>query len=218
MKKKLIVLVLAVTVIASAAIGATLAYFTAKDDATNVFTVGNVKIDLTEPAWTSAGGGAEQAATVYPGEALPKDPTVKNIGANPCVVRIKIEWPELPTGVDPIQYRTVYDLGVLGADWYKADDGYFYYLKPLRIASDPDPLNASLPITTSALFTSIVMPRNLGNGDITTKYNVNVKAEAVQAQGIFPSFATIRDGISTTGGASSELATVQQFFTTAFKP
>ena len=48
MKKKILVLCLVVALAVTAVVGGTLAYFTDKDDATNTFTVGNVKIDLIE--------------------------------------------------------------------------------------------------------------------------------------------------------------------------
>ena len=48
MKKKLLVLGLCVALAAIAIAGASLAYFTDTDSATNTFTVGNVKIDLIE--------------------------------------------------------------------------------------------------------------------------------------------------------------------------
>ena len=48
MKKKIIALCLCVALLAVAVVGASLAYFTDTDNATNTFTVGNVKIDLIE--------------------------------------------------------------------------------------------------------------------------------------------------------------------------
>lgn len=73
MKKKLTAIFLCVALIAVAAVGASLAYFTDTDKATNTFTVGSVKIELIEstfhregndnsgdtsipdPTWTAAG-------------------------------------------------------------------------------------------------------------------------------------------------------------------
>ena len=48
MKKKLTAIFLCVALVAIAIVGASLAYFTDTDEATNTFTVGNVKIDLIE--------------------------------------------------------------------------------------------------------------------------------------------------------------------------
>ena len=48
MKKKLTAIFLCMALVAIAIVGASLAYFTDTDEATNTFTVGNVKIDLIE--------------------------------------------------------------------------------------------------------------------------------------------------------------------------
>ena len=48
MKKKLTAIFLCVALVAIAVVGASLAYFTDTEKATNTFTVGNVKIDLIE--------------------------------------------------------------------------------------------------------------------------------------------------------------------------
>lgn len=70
MKKKIIALCLIVALAATAVIGGTLAYFTDTTEAkVNEFTVGNVKIDLTEPAWRGD-------ATLMPGVVYDKNPTI----------------------------------------------------------------------------------------------------------------------------------------------
>ena len=55
MKKKITALCLCVALLAIAVVGASLAYFTDTDNATNTFTVGNVKIDLIEQQVNKAG-------------------------------------------------------------------------------------------------------------------------------------------------------------------
>ena len=57
MKKKLIAIFLCVALVAIAVVGASLAYFTDTDKATNTFTVGNVKIDLIESKLHRQGSG-----------------------------------------------------------------------------------------------------------------------------------------------------------------
>lgn len=206
MKNKRLIIILSVAVIATLAVGATLAYFSDTKEAKNTFTVGNVGISLTEPGWDAQ--GEEEADTVYPGEPLAKDPTITNTGANPCVVRIKIDWPTLPEGASAITYRTNYVTGALGADWYQ-DGDYYYYMMPLD-------LNAS----TSPLFNQVVMPTDLKNGDGVTPYDIVVTAEAVQAQGIFARYADMADGIHLTNpptyGTQAEFALVKQMFSDAF--
>lgn len=60
MKKKIISLCLVVALGATAVIGGTLAYFTDTEDEINVFTLGNVVIDLVEEQRDDAGTGLEQ--------------------------------------------------------------------------------------------------------------------------------------------------------------
>ena len=180
MNKKVLSTVLAGTLAVTAVVGGSLAYFTDKDDKTNTFTVGNVDITLTEPNWE--GNGSEDAPAAYPGEPLAKDPTVKNDGANPCFVRIKVEGLNSLGDAGMITYRTDYVTDKLGDGWVKGDDGYFYYDSVLEVNE-----------TTDALFDQIVMPTGLTNGDGTTEYNVVVTAEAVQAQGAMASWTAVQN-------------------------
>lgn len=55
MKKKILSIFFAAIIAVMAIAGASLAYFTAKDDAVNTFTVGNVKIDLIESVYHREG-------------------------------------------------------------------------------------------------------------------------------------------------------------------
>lgn len=180
MKKKILALTLCVVMAAIAIVGGTLAYFTDTDKATNTFTVGNVDIDLTEPKWDA--DGSEDAPEVYPGEALAKDPTVTNIGANPCFVRIKVTGWDCLAPAGNITYRTDYVDGKLGDNWVLYEDGYYYYTEVLAVGA-----------TTDALFDQIVIPtalENLGE-DVENNFNIDVFAEAVQAQGARPSFSAV---------------------------
>lgn len=90
MKKKIMTISLVVALAAIAIVGGTLAYFTDTDEAVNEFTMGNVKIDLTEPTWVDK-------AKIVPGDkntnAVPKDPTVTNIGTEDAYVRIQFAIP-----------------------------------------------------------------------------------------------------------------------------
>lgn len=180
MKKKIVAFMLVICMLAIALIGGTLAYFTDTDEETNTFTVGNVSIDLKEENWDKT--GAAEAADVYPGEALAKDPTVTNDGNNPCFVRIRV------TGLDQfadefngamITYRTDYVEGVLGENWVAHTDGYFYYTKVLQVGE-----------TTDALFDQVVMPFALTNNAAAEP--IVVTAYAVQAQGARPSFSAVQ--------------------------
>ena len=178
--KKILALVLVICLAMAIGVGATLAYFTAEDTAKNEFTVGNVKIDLTEPKWDE--NGSKEAPEVYPGEALAKDPTVTNTGKNPCFVRIQVEGLDCLGETENmlIKYRTDYVDGALGTDWVLHTDGYFYYTKVLAAGE-----------STGALFDQIVIPAGLENGDGESKFDIDVTAYAVQAQGAKPSFSAV---------------------------
>lgn len=183
-KRKIILLAALLVMVAILGVGGTLAYFTAEDEATNTFTVGNVKIELTEPNWDST--GKTDAPEVYPGEALAKDPTVTNTGTNPCFVRVKVEGLDVLGKSDDllIHVRTEYKVDKLGTDWVLHDDGYYYYTKVLAAGG-----------TTTPVFDSIVIPTALTNkngAEYTSFYNIDVTAYAVQAQGARPSFAAVQ--------------------------
>lgn len=179
MKKKMVTICLVVALVLTAVAGGTLAYFTDTADATNTFTVGNVDITLTEPNWE--GTGSNDAPEVYPGEPLAKDPTVTNDGANPCFVRIKVKGLDCLDPAGDITYRTDYVDKKLGDNWVLHTDGYFYYNQVLAVGA-----------TTDALFDQIVIPTGLTNGDAKTGFDVDVTAEAVQAQGARASWSAVQ--------------------------
>lgn len=60
MKKKLFTMAMAIALIAVSIVGMSLAYFTDKDEATNTFTAGGVKIDLIEQQRNEAGTELEE--------------------------------------------------------------------------------------------------------------------------------------------------------------
>lgn len=194
-KKKILAVALAASMAVLAVGGSSLAYFTDTDSADNVFTVGNIKIDLTEPKWEAE--GKEEAKDMYPGEPVAKDPTVTNTGANPAVVRIKVTFPD---GYN-FTYRTDYVTGKLGDHWVDGGDGYFYYTLPLDNKENP---------TTDALFDQVVLGTNVTDDYTGEEKHIDVKVEAVQAQGIFTKYDDMKDGID-----ENELGTVKAFFKSA---
>jgi len=83
--KKFIAVLLTVVLTAAVAIGGTLAYLTDRDSEANVFTVGDVNIDLNEDF--------NQGATLIPGVDIEKKPTIKNVGLNSAWVWATIAVP-----------------------------------------------------------------------------------------------------------------------------
>lgn len=116
MKKKLTAIFLCVALVAIAIVGASLAYFTDTDEATNTFAVGNVKIDLIEQQRNAAHtaledfengknlmpivGSAQGEQEEVDGVVLPtaenyvdKIMTIKNTGVSDAYVRIFVAVP-----------------------------------------------------------------------------------------------------------------------------
>lgn len=98
MRKKIIVACLSLALVATVAIGGTLAYFTDKDQVTNVFTVGKVDIELRE--------NFEQDSLLMPGSQ--KSGTVKkevfvdcSEDSQPTYVRVHIAIPHILDEGDP---------------------------------------------------------------------------------------------------------------------
>lgn len=190
MKKKIATGALLVAFGATAVTGATLAYFTDNDSKENVFTVGNVNIELTEPNWE--GSGSKDAPEVYPGEPLKKDPTVENVGANPCFVRVTVSGLDQFGDKGVIEYLTNYKPGVLGEGWVYGGDGYFYWTEPLVVkGTENDEWNEGLASKTTPLFDQIKMPTGLTGNEKAE--DIVVTAQAVQAQGAKdPNWAAVK--------------------------
>lgn len=202
MKRKLFAMCLVAALAATAVIGGTLAYFTDSDAAENTFTVGNVDIALTEPDWEAE--GKAEAETVYPGEPLAKDPTVENIGANPCFVRVSVSNLDQFGEKGDIVYLTGYQEGELGEGWVDGKDGYFYWTKPLAArGTEDDEWNQGLVSKTAPLFDQIKMPVGLVGGEEAEP--IVVAAQAVQAQGARASWADVKE---------MEVAEIQAWFNT----
>lgn len=103
MKKKITTIFLCAALFAIVAIGASLAYFTDTDSAKNVFTVGNIDIELNETAKVTDANGEDVANAVnkndnggysysnlMPTYKLTKEPVIKNTGKNEAYVRVAV--------------------------------------------------------------------------------------------------------------------------------
>ena len=123
-KKKILVLAVSVALIAILAIGGSLAYFTDTDEATNTFTLGNVKIALQE-------NFDADNAVLRPGSqstnAVKKEVSIKNTSSESAYVGY--EW-LIPTALDSIDGSTgtnnIVHVNSLGATWDKYFDNPNY--------------------------------------------------------------------------------------------
>lgn len=93
-KRRILAIAMSLCIVAILAVGASLAYFTDTDKATNTFTVGNVKIAIREKF-------EEDKAVLVPGKDINKDVYVKNTGTQPAYVRVHIAIPSALDDGDP---------------------------------------------------------------------------------------------------------------------
>ena len=140
MKKKIVALCLCVALAVVAIGGATLAYFTDTDDATNTFTVGKVDITLNETF-------DENTAKLMPGVDVNKDVSIKlNEGSSDAYVWYL--W-KIPADLDSIDGTTgtnnALHVNSLGRTWDKYRENQNYWAEgqtealPLDQTWDHDP-------------------------------------------------------------------------------
>lgn len=103
MKKKITALCICIAMLAIALIGGTMAYFTDKEEKTNVFTVGNIDIELNEVAKVLDKDGKElndkmtltatgvEYNNLMPTNKIVKEPVVVNTGSNAAYVRVTVD-------------------------------------------------------------------------------------------------------------------------------
>ena len=203
MKRKLTLIAATVALGALLVTGATLAWFTSTDTATNVVTVGNVDIDIVETtkdedATVTKNEGIVWKGVMTPGQELSKEPVIVNTGKNTAWVRATVAVKyynskgteiSLPSGVEAPEIN--YNIGNDVNQW-TAENGYYYYNSALTTAAPSD--------KTSTLFTTVTIPNTWTNqgdasmADVTVKVVVN--AEAVQYDnnnegGVVAAFATL---------------------------
>ena len=202
-KKRFVAILLCVTLVALAAIGATFAYLTSTATVNNTFTMGNVKITLDETNVNDPEGDrvTSNAYNVYPGAVVTKDPIVHNTGKNAAYIRATVNvsnWMNLCAAYYPESgfeftkpgYEKSLELlvGTLGAGWSvvgvtRGDtftigqfDAKFILKYDGKLASDAD---------TTAMFQTVTIPAGIDNAsaDAGSFSSVKVVAQAIQADG-----------------------------------
>jgi len=203
MKKKVSIIVTATALVALIIVGSTLAFFTSQGTVSNVITMGDVKISLTEPDFKDSG--------VVPGQTITKDPTVNNIGSHDAYIRCKINL-VVPTGDNEDitldrknQLLSGIAFGdesgtVKAKDWVLAKDGYYYYQK-------------KLPVEQSVVFfNSVTVPAKWDNDFADKHFEINVTADAIQTDNFTPNITdNVIDGwnYSTVSGVVGSAVEVQ---------
>jgi len=200
-KRKRKNLILSLLLIAVLLITGAVAFMTATDSADNVFTVGNVKIDLTEPDWKpdydSDGDGINDAlSSIISNQIVPKNPTITNTGLNNAYVYIMVEVPKAYSleyvnknnvtvtenhkplfTFDVNEGWTLIDKQVASPENYYEEEAYDYYL----FAFD----ETLLPGNSATLFDEVVFQNvtssftNSDNSDVIL--NVKVTGYAIQS-------------------------------------
>lgn len=117
--KKTLAILLVVALIATVAISGTLAYLTDRDAEVNIFTVGNVEIEVEE--------NFNQGEELMPGVSVTKEVSIKNTGDNDAWIWYSYAVPVLPgsmgdlievthesVGSDWVELRTPYTMTIEG--------------------------------------------------------------------------------------------------------
>ena len=200
-KKRFVAILLCVTLVALAAIGATFAYLTDTKTVDNTFTMGNVAIKLDETNVNDPTGDrvTSNAYNVYPGAVVTKDPIVHNTGKNAAYIRATVNvsnWMNLCAAYYPESgfeftkpgYEKSLELlvGTLGEGWSvvgvtRGDtftigqfDAKFILKYDGTLAAGAD---------TTAMFQTVTIPAGLDNASAASFDEVKVVAQAIQADG-----------------------------------
>ena len=155
------IIALSVLLVASIAIGVTLAYFTSTATVAGTITLGDpVTISITQ-------GGASATSLTFPGDALPGTVFDQAIGIaapadiSEALVRAKLTI----TNADGASTNVA---GQTTASWTEGTDDYYYY-------------NGSITSNDTVDFiTSITVPTSLTNEDANKTFNVDVVVETIQ--------------------------------------
>ena len=155
------IITLAILLIATVAIGVTLAYFTANANVAGNITLGDpVTISITQ-------GGASASSLTFAGNALPGTVYDQAIGISApadmteALMRAKLTITNADGATTTVDAETT-------EDWIEGDDDYYYY-------------NGSVTANASIDFiTSLTVPTSLTNADANKTFNIDVVVETIQ--------------------------------------
>lgn len=200
-KKRFVAILLCVTLVALAAIGATFAYLTDTKTVDNTFTMGNVKIKLDETNVNDPTGDrvTSNAYNVYPGAVVTKDPIVHNTGKNAAYIRATVNvsnwmnlcaayYPDFKETFPNDGYKAALNLlvGELGEGWsvvgVEAGDTFTIGQFDAKFILKYDGKLASGADTT-AMFQTVTIPAGIDNANTDSFKEVKVVAQAIQADG-----------------------------------
>jgi len=185
--KKILALVACLSLVASLAIGGSIAYLTASDSVENTFTIGNVSIDINE-------NGFQKGEELKPGYPTTKTVTIKNTGDNDAYV-----WATIVVEPEVARTNNIIELNYKNStanDWIEKGNNTFLYRTKLN-GADSDAVS---PVyETSELLESVTLNKfvDVINGKLVKVENgvqteicsiddikVVVNAYAIQSEGI----------------------------------
>ena len=200
MKKKLLIMSVAMVLVCAFAVGMTIAYLTSTDEVVNTFTVGNVQIKLDEadvdeygvPQGSPAPRVSRNDYKLIPGHTYNKDPMVTVLqGSESSYIKMTVTFSKsaeldaifAPNGANLMSIFKGYDSN----NWiYKGNTKdttantrtYEFWYKEEVAAPDAD-------VALDALFDSITVPGNINNDQLKTieDMTITVNAYAIQADG-----------------------------------
>ena len=200
-KKRFVAILLCVTLVALAAIGATFAYLTDSKTVNNTFTMGNVAIKLDETNVNDPTGDRVTSNTynVYPGAVVTKDPIVHNTGKNAAYIRATVNvsnwmnlcaayYPDFKYTFGQEGYKAALNLlvGELGEGWsvvgVTAGDTFTIGQFDAKFILKYDRELAAGENTT-AMFQKVTIPAGIDNANTDSFKEVKVVAQAIQADG-----------------------------------
>lgn len=189
MTKKIALVLCLVVLVGVFAIRGTMSYLEAEDSVTNVFTMGDINVELTEPGWDPDDG-----KEIYPGDSFSKDPTITATRGD-IYFRVKVELTfEAGTVVadaSALVWQTIcyggnpgFNLGAFTLTPASAEANIRYYTY-----TGGTVLPAVLTEGGSVvLFENITIPTSWGNDEFDTigDYDIVISVEAIQAANIEP--------------------------------
>ena len=201
MKKKLLIMSVAMVLVCAFAVGMTIAYLTSTDRVVNTFTVGNVRIKLDEadvdeygrvPQGSPAPRVKANSYKLIPGHTYTKDPTVTVLsGSESSYIKMTVTFTKAaqldeifaPNGADMTSIFGGYDSSnwiAKGNTENPADNTrtYEFWYKEAVAAPDAD-------VALDALFDSITVPGSITNDQLKAieGMTITVNAYAIQADG-----------------------------------
>lgn len=222
MKKKILIMAIAASLLALTVAGTSIAYFTDTDEATNVFTVGEVNIQLTEAKVTtdangwniiedtstterfvSTGIAYDDIRTLWPGQSIAKDPTIENIGSEKAFVGAIITIKNVQSLLATDAAREAFIVG--GAvdntnntvNWVvNGDDLVIYVIVEDVLAAKTGKVE---------LFESIKVDANWDNDDMALfeDFEIQINAYAVQQAGFDTAIAAFTAAFGTEFGLTT---------------